>query len=159
MRTKISPFVPQGSSHIEEVEVELAGAEAASIRFRTEEGVVNAEEPQGEVPLEEEVLEEAKTNEHLWVGGRLLHFKDRWSFSPWAQSIVSKGLGWSWKGEGPPPLKKFFQKPTQLLQTYVRDLLSKSVIKKIKSINSRGVSFVFQKGIHTERESSWTCHY
>ena len=62
---------------IEEAEVELAGAEAASISFRTEEGEVNAEEPQGEVPLEEEVLEEAKANEHLRVGGRLLLFKDR----------------------------------------------------------------------------------
>ena len=145
MRTKISPFVLQGSSHTEEVEVELAGAEAASIRFRTEEEAVNAEEPQGEVPLEEEVLEEARTNEHLRVGGRLLQFKDRWSFSPWAQSIVSKGLGWSWKGKGPPPLRKFFQKPTQLLLTYVRDLLSKSVVKKIKSIKFQGRLFCVPK--------------
>ena len=32
--------------------------------------------------------------EMIQVGGRLHHFAKRWEFSPWAHSIVSKGLGW-----------------------------------------------------------------
>ena len=36
------------------------------------------------------------TTEQFPVGGRLFHFRDRWTFSSWAHSIVSNGLGWEW---------------------------------------------------------------
>ena len=76
---------------IGEVGDDLAEATNNNNRLRVKK-VPTAEQPLGEVPLEAEVLEEPSPNEHLGAGGRLVHFKDRWSFSPRAQSIVSKGL-------------------------------------------------------------------
>ena len=101
-------------SPIGEVGDDLAEATTNNNRLRVEE-VHTAEQPQGEVPLEAEVLEEPSPSEHLWVGGRLVHFKDRWSFSPRTQSFVSKGLEGSWKDGKPLDIRQFFQRPTPLV--------------------------------------------
>ena len=61
-----------------------------------EEEATNAVELPGVVPLEDGVPEGHIPNEQFRVGGQLVHFKKRWTFNPWAHSIVSKGLGWSW---------------------------------------------------------------
>ena len=99
----------------------------------------------GEEALKVEEIRQSKPNEKLQVGGRLFHFKNRWSFSPWAQSIVSKGLGWAWRTKTPPPIKRFFQEPTPMLQSYVKDLLSKFVVRKIKNIKFQGRLFCVPK--------------
>ena len=110
-----------------------------------EDKATNAVELPGVVPLEDGVPEGHIPNEEFRVGGRLVHFKKRWTFSPWAHSIVSKGLGWSWKTGNPPRLQKFFQKPTRLLKSYVKDLLSRLVIKKINKIKFQGLLFCVPK--------------
>ena len=83
-------------------------------------------------------------NEEIPVGGRLTHFRQNWLFSPWAHSIVSKGLGWAWVTT-PPKLQPFYQKPTPFLKEYVRELLSKNVIKRTKSIKFQGRLFCVPK--------------
>ena len=50
--------------------------------------------------------EEKPLNEQVKVGGRLATYSHMWSFSSWAKSILSKGLGWAWIG-GPPLLPIF----------------------------------------------------
>ena len=77
--------------------------------------------------LEAAVTSEVVPNE-ISRGSRLRRQKDHWSFYPWAQNIVSKGLYWTWQ-RPPPPLKRFFQKETPLLKAYVRELLDKSLQK------------------------------
>ena len=65
----------------------------------------------------EEVLareEDQATTDLLRVGCRLFHFRHRWTFNPWAHSIVSKGLGWKWL-QSPPRPRTFFQEETLLL--------------------------------------------
>ena len=143
MRTRTSPFGWQDSFPTGEVGDELAEA-TNNNRLRVEE-VHTTEQQQGEVPLEAGLLEEPSPNEHLRVGGRLVHFKDRRSFSPWAQSIVSKGLEWSWKDGKPFGVRQFFQRPTPLLLNYGRDLLSKSVVKKIRRIKLQDCLFCVSK--------------
>ena len=107
-------FGLQDLSLIREEGDEVVEAEANTKINTVGEEEANVVEHPGVVPLEEGVLEEHIPNEHLRVGGRLVHFKNRWTFSPWAHSIVSQGLGWSWTMGKPPRLYKFFQKPTRL---------------------------------------------
>ena len=60
-------------------------------------------------------------NEIFQVGGRLFHFRRKWTFSQWAQSIVTNDLGWKWKFQ-PPPLRRFYQQRTQFLEELVQEL-------------------------------------
>ena len=60
MRARISHFEWQDSFLIEETEVELTEAEAAFTSLKVAEEVDTTAELQGEVPLEEDVLGEAK---------------------------------------------------------------------------------------------------
>ena len=91
-----------------------------------------------------EVVEVLPPNGNLPVGGRLFHFRKKWTFSPWAYSVVSKGLGWQWL-ETPPRLRQFFQPPTPFLTEYVQELLDKSVVKKAKSLKFQGRLFCVPK--------------
>ena len=84
------------------------------------------------------------------VGGRLYHFRKDWEFNSWAHSIIQKGLGWSWIRK-PPRLKPFYQAPTPQLQEYVKDLLSKSVIRKVRSIRFQGRLFCVPKRNSTKK--------
>ena len=134
---KTSPFLPPLMIHQEVAEEEEeagAGAEA-----EIEAANINAT-----TTIPEEGDNPQLANENLPVGGRLAHFKNRWTFSPWAHSIISKGLGWTWLGR-PPPRKLFFQEATPFLKTYVKDLLAKAVIKKAKSIKFQGRLFCVPK--------------
>ena len=69
---------------------------------RLRQDVVVSEEEDLALPLKEEAkrppkgevaVEVAPPNESLQVGGRLAHFRRHWTFSPWAFSVVSNGLG------------------------------------------------------------------
>ena len=71
------------------------------------------------------------------VGGRLFHFRQAWTFSKWAHSIVTHGLGWKWKCP-PPPLRRFYQEPSPLLQAFVEEMRSKGVVERTKSIRFQG---------------------
>ena len=84
------------------------------------------------------------------VGGRLFHFRDRWTFSPWAHSVVSNGLGWEWN-PSPPPFRPFFQPETQELQDYVSKMASKGVIEECKSLRFQGKLFSVPKKDSAER--------
>ena len=61
-------------------------------------------------PQEEEPL--PNLPEMLPVGGRLSLYRERWTFSAWAHSIVKSGLGWKWVNS-PPPLRSFYQELTE----------------------------------------------
>ncbi|XP_066986092.1 uncharacterized protein [Macrobrachium rosenbergii] len=98
--------------------------------------------PEAEAQEEAEVIS-PQTNEPLQVGGSLYLYRDHWAFSPWAHSIVSKGLGWSWI-EGPPPLVRFYQTPTPDLLDYAKDLLKKAV-KKVRHLKFQGRLFSLPK--------------
>ena len=74
------------------------------------------------------------------VGGRLSHFQDHWKFSPWAHSVVSKGLGWKWL-KSPPPLKWFFQPEMPVLKEYISKMLVKRVIESCKRLRFQGRLF------------------
>ena len=95
-------------------------------------------------PRDKESVVEPPPSEYFPVGGRLAHFRQQWAFDPWAFSIVSKGLGWSWVTNLPSP-NRFFQEPTPFLAEYVQELLSKSVIKKAKSLRFQGRLFCVPK--------------
>ncbi|XP_064088848.1 uncharacterized protein LOC135203130 [Macrobrachium nipponense] len=92
-----------------------------------------------------EAINPQPTSEKYQVGGRLYWFRDHWTFSPWAYSIISKGLGWKWKGGFPPPPVNFFQTPTTDLKEYTKDLLQKKAIKKVKSLKFQGRLFTVPK--------------
>ena len=140
------PFGPgaitsrEGADGEDTVEAEAGSTISNTVGEEVNAAVLREEEVQGvEVPIRN------SHNEKLQVGGRLFHFKNRWTFSPWAQSIVSKGLGWAWNSKSLPPNRRFFQEPTPVLQSYVKELLSKFVIKKIKSIKFQGRLFCVPK--------------
>ena len=95
-------------------------------------GNVSPPNPRGALP--------DRINEPLPVGGRLSHFQDKWTFSPWAHSIVSRGLGWEWILP-PPQLKPFRQNPTPLLREYTRKMLEKGVIEPCRSLRFQGHLF------------------
>ena len=82
----------------------------------------------------------ASNHEDLPVWSRLGCFTSAWSFSFWSSSIVRNGLGWSC-----PPLCRFYQYPTQYLEDYVAELLSKNVAKSVKSTLFQGRLFVFPR--------------
>ena len=90
------------------------------------------------------------TTELFPVGGRLYHFRDRWTFSPWAHSVVSNGLGWKWD-PSPPPLRPFFQPETPELKDYVSKMSSKGVIEECQSLRFQGRLFSVPKKDSAER--------
>ena len=79
-------------------------------------------------------------DEELPVRGRLALFQDQWHFSPWAHSVISKGLGGKWRSS-PPKLRRFFQRPTPSLREYVDDLLARRVVCPAKSLSFQGRLF------------------
>ena len=88
--------------------------------------------------------------EMLPVGGHLYHFQDRWTFSPWAHSVVSNGLGWEWDAS-PPPLRPFYQRETQVLRENVSKMSSKGVIEECQSLRFQGRLFSVPKRDSAER--------
>lgn len=83
-------------------------------------------------------------NEEIPVGGRLRKFKKAWKFNQWALSIVTKGLGWQWITDPPPP--NYFKQPsTPVLREYVRELLQKKVIQKARSLRFQARLFCVPK--------------
>ncbi|XP_064096545.1 uncharacterized protein LOC135208375 [Macrobrachium nipponense] len=109
-----------------------------------------ANEPEVEPPARLWVQEQAgepgpqHLNEDSQVGGRLYHFRHRWRFSNWVQSIVSRGLGWSWI-EGPPPPNTFYQEPTQELVDYSQELLQKGAVLRTRNLKFQGRLFSVPK--------------
>ena len=87
------------------------------------------------------------SNEEFPVGGRLFHFRHNWTFSPWAHSIVSSGLGWQWTvpKEDLPKFKSFPQHSTPLLEAFVKELLDKKAIKKANSFKFQARLFLVDK--------------
>ena len=101
-------------------------------------------------------LVQRRNNEELPVGGRLKAFKDQWTFDPWAQSLVTNGLGWKWRLR-PPRFERFFQPTTPYLEEYVRDLLQKGVIRYAKSMKFQGRLFHVPKKDSDKLRTTWTC--
>ena len=56
-------------------------------------------------------------------------------------SVTTNGLGWKWVTNKPPSFRQFRQRPTPILVDYVSDLLSRKVVKKVKSIRFQGRLF------------------
>ena len=138
MRVKLCAFRWQASTLNEAAEANITSSPVV-------EEVPNGAPPTEVVQLEAGEQRVLPPNEKFSVGGRLFHFRDKWTFSPWAHSIVSKGLGWSWEPNQPPSCKVFYQKPTPLLQEYVQELLSKAVIKRVKHLKFQGRLFCVPK--------------
>ena len=95
-KAKPCPFVRRASYLTEEEEVEPVEAEANTVNIPEVEGISNEAPRPKEAPTEVAV-KNPTANEQFLVGGRLFHFRDKWKFSPWAHSVVSRGLGWSWE--------------------------------------------------------------
>ena len=126
-RGVLLPFVlPQAAEEVEVIEGDRRGVQA-----------LGAEEDEAR-HIEGLVLRE--NNEELPVGGRLKAFRDRWTFDPWAYSLVSNGLGWKWR-QRPPKFKPFFQPSTPYLEEYVKDLLHKRVVRYARSVRFQGRLF------------------
>ena len=106
--------------------------EGVALRGEVKAGVSPKLEAEG-IPRKEEKAGAIPNSEECPVGGRLSRFSQQWTFSPWALSIISEGLGWEWVNK-PPPLRSFFQEETPSLREYVDDLLSKGVVKRTKSL-------------------------
>ena len=99
-------------------------------------------------PLEVEPL--LNRPEMYPVGGRLSLYRERWTFSAWAHSIVKSGLGWKWVNS-PPSLKMFYQEPTPILLEYVQKMLEKRVIEPCHSLKFQGRLFYVPKKDSNER--------
>ena len=120
MKDNSCPFKWRASTHTAVAGDVAVGAED-SISSRCMDEAV----PRGAPSIEEVQLGVGEPrvlppNETFPVGGRLSHFRDKWTFSPWAHSIVSKGLGWSWIEGQPPRGKSFYQELAPLLLEYAQ---------------------------------------
>ena len=101
-------------------------------------------------PVGDGAEEISRNSDAIQVGGRLFHFRNKWTFSKWAHSIVSKGLGWEWTSP-PPETRLFHQKATPLLSQYVTTMLEKGTIEPCRSIRFQGFLFSRPKKDSVER--------
>ena len=65
------------------------------------------------------------------MGARLFRFRTAWKGAH--ETIIKKGLGWTWKRH-PPPRKKLTQKHSQALDRILKELKQKRVIEKAKKL-------------------------
>ena len=69
------------------------------------------------------------------VGGRLFKFRVRWRGAAY-ESVIKKGLSWTWE-EQPPPPEEFQQQTSVDLDILLRKMRKKDVIEKAKIIGIR----------------------
>ena len=84
------------------------------------------------------------------VGGRLALFSQKWTFFPWAHSLVSRGLGWRWSAP-PPRLRRFYQHPDPLLLDYFQTMIAKGAIEPCKHLAFQGRLFSVPRRDFLER--------
>ena len=77
------------------------------------------------------------------VGGRLFKFRVRWRGAAY-ESVIKKGLSWTWE-EQPPPPEEFQQQTSVDLDILLRKMRKKDVIEKAKIIRFQSRVFTVPK--------------
>lgn len=77
------------------------------------------------------------------VGGRLFKFRVRWRGAAY-ESVIKKGLSWTWE-EQPPPPEEFQQQTSVDLDILLRKMRKKDVIEKAKIIKFQSRVFTVPK--------------
>ena len=80
---------------------------------------------------------------HISVGGRLFRFRKTWKGAA-HESIITKGLTWSWVGHPPPP-KELQQRTSQEMDQQVKKLYRLKVIEKTDYIKWQSRLFMVPK--------------
>ena len=97
-------------------------------------------------PITQEVPMEPNSNNHDFsrvpVGARLFRFRTVWKGAH--ETIIKKGLGWTWK-KCPPPRKRLKQKISWALDLIVKELRQKRVIEKAKTLRWQSRLFTVPK--------------
>ena len=102
------------------------------------------------VTLKEVVAEEVKINDYARkpVGGRLLYFRAAWEGAAF-ESVVKKGLSWSWH-KTPPPVQILDQASSRVSDKILKVLRKKRVIEKAKVVRFQSRIFTVPKKNSTE---------
>ena len=87
----------------------------------------------------------ARTNDYpcIPVGGRLFRFKEAWRGSAF-ETVVTKGLSWTWVKE-PPPLEELYQQTSPDLDQKLVKLKKIRVIEKVQKIKFQSRLFLVPK--------------
>ena len=82
------------------------------------------------------------------VGGRLFCFRTAWKGAHF-ESVIKKGLSWSWEGT-PPPLKLINQESSPAINRILATLRRKRVIERAKIVLFQSRIFTVPKRESTE---------
>ena len=86
--------------------------------------------------------------QHVPVGGRLFKFRATWKGAT-NESIITKGLSWSWL-DRPPPAKRIRQKTSPKMDAQIIKLRKMRVIEKTSSLKWQSILFMVPKKDSTE---------